>query len=209
MTIRGLAAWFLATFLLTSAAYAHGGVGMVDNRCVLRIGPDLMFFTGYQPQNSRGEFCDDIPSPGLTVVALDMQETELRDMLTEIRIIRDDGSHTRMNGLPVLTDAELASKEVLDPVTINYLPPKKYPTGTLTFSHTFPENGKFIGIVTVRNEHGQTFVSQFPFAVGQPLGKSVALYGLLAAAGLAAIYGLWRYGGQKPKTAPAAPKGPA
>jgi hypothetical protein len=208
MITRGLAAWLLATALLTSAAYAHGGVGMVDNRCVLRIGKDIMFFTGYQPQNSRGEFCDDIPTPGLTVVALDMQETELRDMLTEIRIIRDDGTHTSMNGLPVLSTDELASKEVLDPVTINYMPPKKYPTGTLTFQHTFPENGKFIGIVTVTNDHGQTFVSQFPFAVGQPIGKSLALYGLLAAGGLAAIYGLWRYGGHKAKPAPA-PKGPA
>jgi len=27
-------------------AYAHGGVGMVDNRCVFGIGPDIMFFTG-------------------------------------------------------------------------------------------------------------------------------------------------------------------
>jgi len=105
----------LATVLLASAAYAHGGVGMVDNRCVLRIGPDIMFFTGYQPQISRDEFCDDIPSAGQTVVALDMQDTELRTMLTEIRLIRDDGTHTRMNGLPVLTDAELASKELLDP----------------------------------------------------------------------------------------------
>ena len=210
MIIRGLAAWLLATVLLTSAAYAHGGVGMVDNRCVLRIGKDIMFFTGYQPQNSRGEFCDDIPSPGLTVVALDMQETELRNMLTEIRIIRDDGTHTSMNGLPVLSPEELASKEVLDPVTISYLPPKKYPTGTLTFQHTFPENGKFIGIVTVTNDHGQKFVSQFPFAVGEPFGKSLALYGLLAAAGIGAIYGLWRYGGQKAKTASATPpKGPA
>jgi hypothetical protein len=208
MIARGLAAWLLAMVLLTSSAYAHGGVGMVDNRCVLRIGKDIMFFTGYQPQNSRGEFCDDIPTPGLTVVALDMQETELRDMLTEIRIIRDDGTHTSMNGLPVLSTDELASKEVLDPVTINYMPPKKYPTGTLTFQHTFPENGKFIGIVTVTNDHGQTFVSQFPFAVGQPIGKSLALYGLLAAGGLAAIYGLWRYGGHKAKPAPA-PKGPA
>ena len=67
-----------------------------------------MFFTGYQPQNSRDEFCDDILSTGQTVVALDMQDTELRNMLAEIRIIRDDGTHTRMNGLPVLTDAELA-----------------------------------------------------------------------------------------------------
>jgi hypothetical protein len=209
MILRGLAAWLLATVLLTSAAYAHGGVGMVDNRCVLRIGKDIMFFTGYQPQNSRGEFCDDIPSPGLTVVALDMQEPELRDMLTEIRIIRDDGTHTSMNGLPVLTPEELASKEVLDPVTISYLPPKKYPTGTLTFQHNFPENGKFIGIVTVTNDHGQKFVSQFPFAVGEPIGKSLALYGLLVAAGAGAIYGLWRYGAQKGKAAPATPKGPA
>jgi hypothetical protein len=81
------------------------------------------------------------------------------------------------------------------------LPPKKYPTGTLTFQHNFPENGKFVGIVTVRNEHGQEFVSQFPFAVGQPIGKSLALYGLLAVAGLGAVYGLWRYG---QKTKPAA-----
>ncbi|HUI22591.1 MAG TPA: hypothetical protein VLZ74_16340 [Methylocella sp.] len=205
MIMRGLAAWLLATILLTSAAYAHGGVGMVDNRCVLRIGPDLMFFTGYQPQNSRDEFCDDIPSTGQTVVALDMQDTELRDMLTEIRIIRDDGSHTRINGLPFLTDAELASPEVLDPVTISYLPPKKYPTGTLTFEHTFPETGKFIGIVTVKNQHGQTYVSQFPFAVGQPVGKSLGIYAMLAVALTAAVYGLWRYGA---KQKPALPKKP-
>jgi hypothetical protein len=127
-------------------------------------------------------------------------------MLTEIRIIRDDGSHTRMNGLSFLTDAELASPEILDPVTITYLPPKKYPTGTLTFEHTFPENGKFIGIVTVKNAHGQTYVSQFPFAVGQPWGRNLVIYGMLAAALVGTVYGLWRYGA-KQKSAP--PKAPA
>jgi hypothetical protein len=207
MITRGLAAWLLAIGLLTSTAYAHGGVDVVDNRCVLQIGPNIMFFTASQPQNSRDEFCDDIPSTGQTVVALDMQDTELRDMLTEIRIIRDDGTHTRMNGLPVLTDAELASKEVLDPVTINYLPPKKYPTGTLTFEHTFPENGKFIGIVTVENDHGQKFVSQFPFAVGQQTGKNLVLYGMILAALIGGVYAVWHFGGKQKK--PAAPKNPA
>ena len=207
MIIRGIAAWLLAMSLLTSAAYAHGGVGMVDNRCVLRIGPDIMFFTGYLPQNSREEFCDDVPNTGQTVVALDMQDTELRAMLTEIRLIKDDGTHTRMNGLPVLSDAELASKELLDPVTIAYFPPKQYPTGTLTFEHTFPENGKFIGIVTVRNEHGQTFVSQFPFSVGQPIARNIGMYfGLLVVLALG-VYGIWRYG-NKPKVK-ATPKTPA
>jgi hypothetical protein len=120
-------------------------------------------------------------------------------MLTEIRLIKDDGTHTRMNGLPFLSDAELASKEVLEPVTIAYMLPRKYPTGTLTFEHTFPENGKFIGIVTVENQHGQKYVSQFPFSVGVPLGKSLALYGMMIAGLIAAIYGLWHYG-RKAKT---------
>jgi hypothetical protein len=207
MVMRGLAAWLLATVLLTPGAYAHGGVGMVDNRCVLRIGKDIMFFTGYQPQNSRDEFCDDVPNAGQTVVALDMQETELRNMLTEIRLIKDDGTHTQMNGLPFLSDAELANKAALDAVSIAYFPPKKYPTGTLTFEHTFPENGKFIGIVTVETDHGQKFVSQFPFAVGQQLGKNLVLYGMILAALAAGVVGIWYYGGKQKK--PAATKSPA
>jgi hypothetical protein len=206
MITRGLAAWLLATVLLTSAVHSHGAVGMQHDRCVLRIGPDLMFFTGYQPQSSLEEFCDDIPTVGQTVIVLDMQETELRNMLTEIRIIKDLGTHTRMYGFPVLTEAELASPEVLDPVTIAYVPAKKYPTGTLNFAHTFPENGKFIGIVTVRNEHGQIYVSQFPFAVGPPIGKTVAIYGIMVAAGIAAVYGLWQFGRKrKPAVIPKKP----
>jgi len=205
MMMRGLAAWLLATVLLTSAAHAHGGVGMVDNRCVLRIGPDIMFFTGYQPQNSREEFCDDVPNTGQTVVALDMQENELRDMLTEIRIIQDDGTHTRMNGLPVLSDAELGSREIMDPVTIAYFPPKKYPTGTLTFEHTFPEKGKFIGIVTVVNDHGQQFISQFPFSVGTSTARSAVIYVLLIALLGAGVYGIWRYGAQQKKAVEKSP----
>src|ERR1019366_5314784 len=113
-----------------------------------------------------------------------------RDMLTEIRLIKDDGTHTRMNGLPILTDSELASKEVLDAVTISYLPPKKYPTGTLTFEHTFPETGKFIGIVSVQNAHGQTYVSQFPFSVGQPVGRNLVLYGMILAGPIAGGLGI-------------------
>jgi hypothetical protein len=112
-----------------------------------------------------------------------------------------------MNGLPFLTDAELANKAALDAVSIAYFPPKKYPTGTLTFEHTFPENGKFIGIVTVENDHGQKFVSQFPFAVGQQVGKNLVLYGMILAALIGGVYAFWHFGGKQKK--PAAPKNPA
>jgi hypothetical protein len=104
-----------------------------------------------------------------------------------------------MNGLPFLTDAELGSPQVLDPVTITHVPPRTYPTGTLTFEHTFPENGKFIGIVTVKNAHGQTWVSQFPFSVGQGFGKSMGIYVSMVVVLVAAVYMLWHLGRkQKP-----------
>jgi hypothetical protein len=87
------------------------------------------------------------------------------------------------------------------------VPPKKYPTGTLTFEHTFPETGKFIGIVTVENDHGQKYVSQFPFSVGQPFGQSIGLYIVMVALLAGGIVGIWYYGGKQKK--PAIPKSSA
>jgi hypothetical protein len=200
--MRLIVVWLLSMAAFISTAHAHGGVGMVDNRCVLKIGPDLMFFTGYQPQSSREEFCDDLPNTGQMVVALDMQDNELRDMLTEIRIIKDDGTHTNVGGLPVLTDAELSNREVLDPVTLVHVEPKKYPTGTLTFEHTFPEVGRFIGVVTVTNDRGQRYVSQFPFSVGQPFVKTFAVYGFIGVLVLAALFGFWRYDRKRAAVSP-------
>jgi len=196
------AAWLVATLLLTSGACAHGGVSVQNNKCIMKIGPDIMFFTGYQPQFSREEFCDDIPNAGQMVVALDMQEKELRDMTTEIRIIKDLGTHTTLNGYPYLTDAELGDAGTLGPATVYYSQPKKYPTGTLTFQHDFPETGKFIGIVTVKNDHGQTYVSQFPFTVGTPYTKTFTIWGILTAAVLAVGFGLWRFYLKKQPPAP-------
>jgi hypothetical protein len=126
MMIRGIAAWLLAMFLLASAAHAHGGVGKVDKRCVLRIGPDIMFFTGYA-------------------------------------------------------------------------------TGTLTFEHTFPETAKFIGIVTVKNAHGQTYVSQFPFSVGKGFGNSIGIYVSMVGVLAAAVFLIWHLGGKKKLVPPKKP----
>ena len=118
-------------------------------------------------------------------------------MLTEIRIIKDEGNHTTMNGLPFLTDAELGSPQVLDPATITHVLPKTYPTGTLTFEHTFPETGKFIGIVTVKNARGQTYVSQFPFSVGVGFGKSIGIYAAMVVALGAGVFLIWHLGRKK------------
>jgi hypothetical protein len=134
-------------------AYAHGGLSMAEDVCKLTIGPYTMHFTGYQPESSQEqEFCEDIPNTGRTVVALDYIDEALRPLTTEVRIIRDTG-------------AEPGSEGNLDEITVMHIPPKVYSNGSVTFEHTFPEEGNFVGLVTV-NDNGTEHVSRFPFAVG-------------------------------------------
>ncbi|MDP1557487.1 MAG: hypothetical protein Q8K59_03855, partial [Nitrosomonas sp.] len=54
----------------------------------------------------------------------------------------------------------------LDEITVYHLPPQVYPTASITLDHTFPEKGKFVGLVTVTGG-AETYVSRFPFSVGE------------------------------------------
>jgi hypothetical protein len=132
-----------------SLAHAHGGLSMDEDRCKLRVGPFLMHFVGYQPDSASGprEFCEDIPETGRTVVVLDYLNDELRDLPTEVRIVRDTGSEAD-----------------LDAITVLHLPPRVYPSGSLSFEHAFDAPGRFVGLVTVGD--AQKSVSRFPFSVG-------------------------------------------
>ena len=143
--LLGMACWM--------QAYAHGGLSMAEDVCKLTIGPYTMHFTGYQPESSQEqEFCEDIPNTGRTVVALDYIDEALRPLTTEVRIIRDTG-------------AEPGEEGNLEEITVMHIPAKVYSNGSVTFEHTFPEEGNFIGLVTV-NDNGTEHVSRFPFAVG-------------------------------------------
>lgn len=127
----------------------HGGLSMDEDMCKLRVGPYLMHFVGYQPDSVSGpkEFCEDIPDTGRTVVVLDYINEELRDLPTEIRVIRDTGSETN-----------------LDAITLLHVPAKVYPAGSLNFELDFAEAGRFVGLVTVMDKEKR--VSRFPFSVG-------------------------------------------
>ncbi len=39
----------MATAGAATQAWAHGGVGLDQGQCIMKIGPDTMSFTGYQP----------------------------------------------------------------------------------------------------------------------------------------------------------------
>jgi hypothetical protein len=129
----------------------HGGLSMDEDTCKLRVGRYVMHFVGYQPDSPSGpkEFCEDIPEIGRTIVVLDYVDPELRDLPTEVRVIRDTGT----------------APQRLDDVTVLHLPPKLYPTGSLNFELNFAQPGKFVGLVTVGSS--EKFESRFPFSVGR------------------------------------------
>ena len=163
----------LLAMLIPCCSWGHGGLSMEKDMCKLRIGPHEMHFTGYQPDRTdTTEFCEDIPAVGATVVVLDFVNRELRDLPTEVRIIRDTGDESRL--------AE---------VTVLHLPARTYPTGTIHFDYTFPASGKFVGLVTV-GPPGQQYVSRFPFSVGRPYTRyiTVAIVAALTAAAAALYY---------------------
>jgi hypothetical protein len=147
-------------------ATAHGGLAMDVDFCKLRVGRYLMHFVGYQPDSSNEskEFCEDIPQTGATIIVLDYIDDALRDMPTEVRIIRDTGDESN-----------------LDAVTVFHLPPKVYPNGSLSLDYNFTESGRYVGLVTVNG--ADTFVSRFPFSVGKPGFRWLQLVGVLIAIG--------------------------
>ena len=171
-----------------SGALAHGAMQRQRSACLLKVGPDFMYFSGYQPEASRNRFCEEIPATGDTIFVLDYGQDEMRGMSTDFRIIRDTGDE--------------AEQGRLDSVTVAYLPPKVYPAGTLNFEHVFKEPGEFVGIVTVDGPNGEHWVSRFPFTVGaRPLSARMP-YFLIAAAGVLALtIFVWGKEEQKPRRA--------
>lgn len=149
--------YILLSFIYTlvfikSYAFAHGGLSLEDDYCILTLGKYEMHFSGYQPENNGPkEFCEDIPETGNTIIVLDFMHNELRKLPVEIRIIQD-------------------TKNKEEPLNLNNITIYKkdfnwYKTGTVSLKYNFKNKGKFIGLVTTK-ENGEFIVSRFPFSVG-------------------------------------------
>jgi len=178
MVKQFLVALGLATIGMMGSAYAHGGVSLDQGQCIMKIGPDQMTFTGYQPLKSREQFCDDIPDIGPTIIVLDAQQDELREMNLEIRILRDVGQGQNVD-------------ENVDANTEVYVAPKKYKAGTLNFDYNFAKKGKFIGVVKAKSDDGlKDYRSIFPFSVGETAQRDLTVVAFFAACGIFA-FGFW------------------
>jgi hypothetical protein len=142
---------------------AHGGVGMEDDMCLIKIGFLEAHFTGYQPlTNATEEFCEDIPKVGSSVFVIDYLHDFLKEMQVDFRIVRD------VNEIGVFANWDDIKNIVdIDSVTVYHLPPQKRPGGTLTAKYEFKEGGGYIGVVTaIHPEKEKTYRSVFYFQVG-------------------------------------------
>jgi hypothetical protein len=178
-----------AGFLLVtpgaSVAWAHGGSGAGEQRCLINVGDQRVYYSGYRQGKDSGrlsanfqQFCEHIPSIGETLLVFDLEdedlsdqqgETALRNLLVELRIVRGDGS----------ADASQ---------TLVHLPPQVYPQGSMEVTVNFDKLGRYTGILTVNGEAGTT--AKFPIIVENPSGGGnwimygLALLGLVGGGGV-------------------------
>lgn len=159
--IRMLCAVALAVASVT--AWAHGGVGMEDDKCILRIGSDRAHFAGYQPERRASqEFCEDIPEVGRAVLVIDYIHPALRERMVDFRILRDTAGLGAKASYKDLGDMTQIAQR-----TIAALPAQVYPHGTITMDHRFTEPGWYIGLISATDTaSGKTEHSVFPFRVG-------------------------------------------
>jgi hypothetical protein len=158
-------------------AHARGALTLSQDVCLLFVGPDYMYFSGYLSARPRKRFCEDVPDIGETIFTMDFGQDEMREMKVDFRIMRDIG--------------EDAERDSLDEVTVAYLPPKAYPTGSISLRHSFVHAGNYAGLVTADGPHGEHWVARFPFAVGRPYPVRLPYYLLTAAAVLVMLLYFW------------------
>ena len=149
---------------INSPVFAHGGVSVEDDTCIMTIGPYKAHFTGYQPAlRASQEFCEDIPVVADAIIVLDFLNQALRDMSVDFRII-DDVNDIGVNA----TYDDLGTQEEINKATVFYQEAETYPRGSLDVSLSFQHDGNFIGILTaVDNAAGaeKKYISVFPFSV--------------------------------------------
>lgn len=148
----------------------------MDMGCMMMAGMLEMQVSVYQ-SGAMDDSCKDVPSPGLALITLSSASKELRDMTTEVRIVRDTGTET------------VASVN-LDPVTLAYLPRKNYPTGVITLTANFDKPGKYAVLVTVRDAKDMAMPGQLGLTVGEASRQWIFVY-ILSGIILASAFGFY------------------
>ncbi len=152
----------LICLLAPPPAAAHGGVVEEDDICVIKVNYLRAHFKIYQPRTAAHEqFCEDLPDATESVFVMEYMHDALQTMPVDFRIIRDvtgKGRFARIEDVEAIDDLGAATVFYKEAI----VEPDVY-----TISHTFDEEGDFIGIVSARHpDTGVVYASVFPFEVG-------------------------------------------
>jgi hypothetical protein len=131
----------------------HEHHGNPNNSCPLMVGGmHEMHVAAYHSSTGLfDELCVDIPGTGKVSITLDAVGSEIRDMTTEIRVVKGEGTEAA-------------------PMTVAHIPPTRYPSGVATFTVDFDAPGKYALIVTLR-EGAMEMSSTHVLNVAHPLQK--------------------------------------
>lgn len=189
---RVVAALTLGIALLGAPAWAQNTSFMdmnMDMGCMLMAGMHEMQVAVYQ-SGARDDSCQDVPSPGLAVITLSSTAKELRDLSTEVRLVRGEAAPGAVAG-----DAKL------EPLTLAYLPPKTYPTGVISLSANFDKPGRYALLVTISDNKEMTMSGQLPMTVGEASRQwTYAL--ILAVVIVAGAFGYYLWDQRRKQTIP-------
>ena len=160
----------LILFLQPMGLFAHGGVVMEEDQCVIDIGLFRAHFTIYQPQTQASEeFCEDVPDLGEAVFVMDYLHDSLRQMPVDFRIVEDVNNRGKYAAWE-----DIESIEDLDAATLYYQAAQTKPSGSLTAKYHFAEKGWYVGVVTTRQSGSdKVYRAVFGFHVG---GKGVGYW---------------------------------
>jgi len=154
----------LCLFLLAGeqTAFAHGGVVLEEDLCVINIGYLQAHFKIFVPrERERQEFCEDIPLTGESVFVMEYLHAGLSEASIDFRVIRNV---TGLGRYAAWDDVERIDD--LDGATVFYHPPAVVPGG-YSVVHRFDEPGEFIGVVTAMPaDADEPYTAVFPFRVG-------------------------------------------
>jgi hypothetical protein len=153
--IRTMRSAFAAIALLGAVPGAALAAGWhyYDPECPIPLGGKSMKFVAMQPKRNIDRVCDALGDIGSTVIALDAPDPELREMVWDIRVLRDSG---RPDG-----------EENLKADTVFQLPPEKHRNGMVNFDYSFASADKYILFVKVKSDDGaKEYTGRHRFTVG-------------------------------------------
>jgi hypothetical protein len=103
-------------WMITSKAWAHRDRGPNDP-CRRQLGASLLHLTLYQPQfDPSGEYCEEVPRAGKTIMVVDVTPGELREvpMSLELATASDSGQSRTILSVPAkIYQRGLADTEVI------------------------------------------------------------------------------------------------